>query len=113
MLTIILTVLSGLASSLTGFLGSKYTNLITVSGEALAALVAAFKSGGTWTNEVAAAIAALETEAQAVVADTSADPALVMRAQGILRLLEYASQGLAKAEAGEDPGDLPVPPPVV
>jgi hypothetical protein len=112
MLTIILTVLSALGSSLSPFIGSSLATLISASVSAIAALAAAFTSGGSITTEASAAITALQAEAQAVAADTSASPAQITAAEGILSICGYFLAGVEAAQDGTDPSTLPIPPAV-
>lgn len=112
MLTIILTVLSGLGSYLAPFIGTGYANLVSASVAVIAKLAAAFTSGGSITSEASAAITALQQEAQAVADDTTASKAQVNAASGILALCGYFLNGIEAAQAGHDPSTLPVPPPV-
>jgi hypothetical protein len=112
LLTIILTVLSGLGSYLSPFIGTGYASLISASVAVIAKLASAFTSGGSIETEASAAISALQQEAQAVANDTSASPAQVAAASGILALCGYFLAGVEAAQNGQDPSSLPVPPPV-
>jgi hypothetical protein len=113
MLTIILTVLSGLGSYLAPFIGSNFGALINATVAVIAKLAATFASGGSISAEASAVIAALQQEAKAVASDTSASPAQAAAAQGILALCGYFLAGVEAAQNGQDPSSLPVPPPVV
>jgi hypothetical protein len=113
MLVIILSVLSSLGTYLTPFIGSGYASLISATVDVIAKLAAAFTSGASITVEASAAITALQQEAKAVASDTSASPAQLAAAQGILALCAYFLTGVEAAQNGQDPSSLPLPPPVV
>ena len=112
MLTIILTVLSGLGSYLAPFIGTGYANLVSATVAVIAKLAAAFSGGGSIASEASAAIAALQQEAQAVAEDTTASSAQVTAASGILALCGYFLSGIEAAQNGVDPSTLPIPPAV-
>lgn len=118
-MNLILTLITAIAGSMTGLLSTEgvispnLTSLIDASVAAGLALFNAFKSGGTIAGEAQQALIALQAEYTAIQKDTSADPNVVGCIAEASNLVSYAIDGFVKAEAGADPADLPVPPPVV
>lgn len=118
-MNLILSLITAISGSLTGLLNKEgvvsdgLANLISVSISAGVALFNALKSGGTVTDEVQESLKALQAEYTAIQQDTSADPEVIGAIAEASNLVSYAIDGYTKAEAGADPADLKVPPPVV
>jgi hypothetical protein len=124
-MTLILTLISVLAGSLTSFLAKNgtitdpFAALVNASVAAGEALFAALKGGGGVTTEVQvtaavqAALTALEAELAAIQQDTTLDPADVAIFAELTGLVQAAVKGFSDAESGNvDPSTLPVPPAV-
>jgi len=116
-LTLILALISGISGSLTnllssnGVISSALSSLINASVAAGLSLFNAIKSGGTTTGELQASLTALQAEYTAIQKDTSADPAVIGAIAEVSNLLNDAIAGWNDAQTN-DPGDLPIPPPV-
>jgi hypothetical protein len=117
-ITLILSLIGALSGSLGQFLSTEgvisgpLAGLISASITAGEQLFAALRNGGTATDELQAALTALQNELTAVKQDTSADPAIVDNIAEVDRLVQAAITGFTKAEQGDDPAALPVPPAV-
>ena len=108
----ILSIITQLLPFLSKLIGTPYVNLIASITGAVDALWTAYKAGNV-TNDVMVTLQELVTVLQSVEANTGADQGTIDMALELAGIVTAAITGLNQAEAGVDPAELPVPPPVV
>lgn len=108
----VLSIIAQLLPFLSKVIGANWMDLAVTITAAVDALWTAFKSGSV-TNEVLVSLQQLEAVLTAIKNDTGADPDKLALAVEIAGIVTAGIAGLQAAEAGADPADLPVPPPVV
>ena len=92
-------------------IGNKWVDLGAVITQAVDALWLAFKAG-SFTNTILVSLQQLQAVLQAIINDTGAAPEKLALALEVAGIVAAAIQGLQAAEAGADPGLLPIPPEV-
>lgn len=112
-MNILLALLPTLIGILSKFVGPQWGNLASISLSAVEAIIAELKNGGgSLTATITGILEQLVNEAQAVqkVGGLSSEQEAVLMES--IALVIAGLQGVSQAEAGADPAQLPVPPPV-
>lgn len=110
-LALILSLISGVVPLFQKYLGTNLDSLIQTGITALSQLIATWVKGQP-VSDVLASLSALQTVLTGLEQDPTTDSADLPQIAEIGKIIQAGIQGYENAAAGQDPGNLPVPPAV-